>query len=38
VSQFPPDSKTPDTVKVRVPKTGKVVVVTGLVVVELLLA
>jgi hypothetical protein len=38
VSQSPPDSKTPDTVKVRVPKTGKVVVVTGLVVVELLLA
>jgi hypothetical protein len=33
VSQFPPDSKTPDTVKVRVPKTGKVVAVAGLVVV-----
>lgn len=38
VSQFPPDSKTPDTVNVRVPKTGTVVVVTGLMVVVLFLA
>jgi hypothetical protein len=33
VSQFPPDNKTPETVKERDPKTGKVVVVAGAVVV-----
>ena len=36
VSQFPPDSKTPDTVKERDPKTGNVVVVAGAVVVVVL--
>ena len=33
VSQFPPDNKTPETVKERDPKTGKVVGVAGAVVV-----
>ena len=36
VSQFPPDSMTPDTVNVRVPKTGTGVVVAVVVVVLLL--
>ena len=38
VSQFPLDSKMPDTVKVRDPKTGKVVVVAGWAVVVVDLA